>query len=317
MATVHKLLTPEEIATRAGSSIPFLHLGERREIFGARAARLRSLAPGHSMQGYLDFVAKVADRQQAALDDMPPVALPMPEAIERCHEHGMPPVGFAMHARDVGWCDMLRRMLRKLAEDVKGPAHAIVSNLENSRDELYEAQASKLLAGVSFGLDTGTAPLIGAGLQVYFTHLALSLGEDAFQPLDTPTLCPSCGARPTASVVRIGADAAGYRFLHCSLCSTEWHMVRIKCAQCESTKGITYSGIDAGAGTLKNPVMAETCDECNHYLKICYMDRDANVDPCADDLATLALDLLVGEAGREPWGVNFMLIHGDPEGAAT
>ncbi len=46
--------------------------------------------------------------------------------------------------------------------------------------------------------------------------------------------------------------------------------------------------------------MAETCDECNHYLKICYMDRDANVDPCADDLATLALDLLVTEAKGAP-----------------
>ena len=32
-----------------------------------------------------------------------------------------------------------------------------------------------------------------------------------------------------------------------------------------------------------------------------------------DDLATLGLDLLVTEEGREPWGVNYMLVHGDPE----
>jgi FdhE protein len=319
MAIVQKLLTPEEIAARAGSRIPYLHLGERREIFGQRAARLRSLAPGHAMEGYLGFIARVADAQQSMLENMPPVAIPRPEAIELSHERGMPPIGAATFARDVGWCDALRRMLRRLGDEIEGPARAVVNKLEMSRDELYEAQASKLLAGVTFGLDVATAPLIGAGLQVYFTHLALSLGEGAIKPLEMPSLCPACGSRPTASVARIGSEVQGYRFLHCSLCSTQWHMVRIKCTHCESTKGISYLGLDTsskGADPKKSSVMAETCDECKHYLKICYMDRDENVDPCADDLATVPLDLLVGDEGFEPWGVNYMLIHGDPEGAA-
>ena len=316
MAIVQKILTPEEIAARAGSRIPYLHLGERREIFGRRAARLRSLAPGHAMEGYLGFIAQVANAQQSMLENMPPVAIPRPEVIERSHEHGMPPIGAPSHARDIGWCDALRRMLRRLADEVEGPAREIVARLEMSRDELYEAQASKLLAGVTFGLDVATAPLIGAGLQVYFTHLALSIGEEGIRPLEMPNLCPACGSRPTASIARIGAEAAGYRFLHCSLCSTEWHMVRVKCTHCESTKGISYLGLDAPSRPLdpmKNPVMAETCGECKHYLKICYMDRDEYVDPCADDLATVALDLLVGDDGFEPFGVNFMLVHGDPD----
>jgi FdhE protein len=59
-------------------------------------------------------------------------------------------------------------------------------------------------------------------------------------------------------------------------------------------------------------VKAETCDECGTYLKICYMDRDPRVEPIADDIASLPLDLLVVASGKEPSGVNFMLVHGDP-----
>ncbi|QJR09282.1 Protein FdhE [Usitatibacter rugosus] len=314
MSTVHKLLTPEEIASKGGAKIPFLHLPERADAFASRARRLRSLAPGHALEGYLEFMALVADQQQVRLDNMPPVAIPRPEALDRSHEHGMPPIDFSTHARDVGWCDSLRRMLRAIAAETEGTTHDVVARLENSPDALYEAQASKLLAGITFGLDIATAPLIGAGLQVYFTHLALALGQDAIRPIEVPSVCPCCGSRPTASIARVGSEAIGFRFLHCSLCSTEWHMVRVKCTHCESTKGISYLSLDDGKSEArKSPVLAETCDECNHYLKICHMDRDLHVDPCADDLATLALDLLVTEDGREPWGVNYMLVHGDPD----
>jgi FdhE protein len=311
---IKPLLTPEQIAARAGSSeIPRLHMPERSSIFGERARRLRQLAPGHSMQGYLEFVALIAAAQQSALDATPLFALPRPEAVATSHEHGMPPLSHSSHARDRAWCDTLRHMLREIAAETSGRTRDAAVGLENSRDELYEGQASKLLAGVTFGLDPATAPFIGAGLQVYFTHLAIALGAEAIAPIDVPGICPCCGSRPTASVTRIGGEAAGYRFLHCSLCSTEWHMVRVKCTHCDSTKGISYSGIDDGkVHDAKAAVLAETCDECNSYLKIVYMDRDRDVDPCADDIATLPLDILVTEAGREPYGVNFMLVHGDP-----
>jgi formate dehydrogenase maturation protein FdhE len=41
---------------------------------------------------------------------------------------------------------------------------------------------------------------------------------------------------------------------------------------------------------------AETCDECRSYAKVLYQAQDPDVDPVADDLATLGLDLLVAEA---------------------
>jgi FdhE protein len=307
-----KLLTPEEIAAQAGSTIPFLRLPERSSVFLDRAARLRALAPGHSMAGYLEFIALLAAGQQALLQDMPPVRLPSTAHLAQCHDGGIPPLNFQTHARDQQWCNALRHLLRMLADRTTDRLNQVIVELEGSRDELYEAQASKLLAGVTLGLDVATAPLIGAGLQIYFTHLAIALGEQAFPRTAVATLCPCCGSRPTSSVARIGAKEAGYRFLHCALCNAEWHMVRIKCTHCESTKGISYLALDDGSPVDKKAVKAEVCDECGTYLKICYMERDPHVEPVADDLASLSLDLLVADTGKSPSGVNFMLIHGDP-----
>jgi len=120
-------------------------------------------------------------------------------------------------------------------------------------------------------------------------------------------------------VSRIGGDSAGTRYLHCALCSSQWHLVRIKCARCLQTKGIHYQSLqqadaqEPATGAPRAAVEAETCDECGHYLKIVHMERDAHVEPVADDLATVTLDLLVSEAGFERHGVNLMLLFGDPD----
>jgi FdhE protein len=206
------------------------------------------------------------------------------------------------------------------------PAEAGVKSLRQADAAWLEQQADRLLNGVMLGLDLAAAPLIAAALQTYWTHLVLSTqaarGTDRLPPfgrVDDATLCPCCASRPTASISRIGAESAGYRYLHCSLCSVQWHMVRIKCSHCEKTKGIGYQSlrpVDEEASTersAKPAVEAETCDECGHYLKIVHMERDMDVDPTADDLATVTLDLLVSDAGFQRHGVNLMLLFGDPE----
>jgi FdhE protein len=221
----------------------------------------------------------------------------------------MPPLNVQEHARDRAWCDTLRMMLRRLAAQTQGVARDTAVRLENERDELYEAQASKLLAGIAFGLDLARAPLIAAALQVYWVHMVTTLGAQAFGRNDAPTVCPCCGSRPVASVVRMGAQEAGLRFLHCSLCAAEWHMARIQCTSCESTKGIEYHMVRDGAKSAQ----AETCEECATYLKVFYMEHDPQVDATADDLASVALDLLVADTGKLRSGQNLMLIHGEEE----
>jgi len=310
-----KLLTPEQIAAQAGTTIPQLRLPSRANVFADRAARLRALAKNHPMAGYLEFSALLADAQHALVNDGPPMPLPAPMVIAQCIEHGMPPLNFRGHMRNARWRAGLRRLLHTISRQTSGAQYEVVIALEGECDEFFETQASKLLAGVRQGLHVAGAPFIGAALQAYFTQLVIEMGEQSFPRIETATVCPCCGSRPTASVVRIGAKDAGYRFLHCALCNAEWHMVRIKCSNCESTRGISYLHIDDGAPVDKHPVAVEVCEECGTYLKVCYMDRDPNVDPVADDLASLPLDLLVGDTGKTSSGVSFLLIHGDAESA--
>ena len=94
------------------------------------------------------------------------------------------------------------------------------------------------------------------------------------------------------------------RFCACSLCGTLWNYVRIKCTLCGSTKGIGYQEIEGGPGTVK----AETCDSCGCYVKILHQHKDPALDPVADDVATLGLDLLVREGGYRRGSFNPFLI---------
>jgi len=96
----------------------------------------------------------------------------------------------------------------------------------------------------------------------------------------------------------------GYRYLHCALCATEWHMVRVLCSQCgASGKNIAYYSLE-GNSADKSPseqggsaVRAETCDQCHGYRKILYQEKDTGVEPVADDVASVALDVLLAEEG--------------------
>jgi FdhE protein len=115
-----------------------------------------------------------------------------------------------------------------------------------------------------------------------------------------------------ASVLRIGGAEGGLRYLHCGLCASEWHVVRAKCSLCDNSRGIAYLSIEGPDGKPRRGIEAETCPECRAYLKLCRMDQDREVDPWADDLATLALDLLVDREGFERAGFNLLMLQGGP-----
>jgi FdhE protein len=152
-------------------------------------------------------------------------------------------------------------------------------------------------------IEPAAAPFVMAALQVVWTDMASRIDPRAVPYLDTPGACPVCGVPPVASIVRVGGQFQGYRYAQCALCSTEWHVVRVKCTNCDSTKGIAYHGIDGGSEALK----AESCDECHTYRKIGYQEKDYEFEPLADDLASLTLDLLMNEAGYRRSSPNPLL----------
>ena len=73
---------------------------------------------------------------------------------------------------------------------------------------------------------------------------------------------------PVSSIVQIGTTQ-GLRYLHCNLCETEWHVVRVKCSNCEQTRDLHYWSLDNEQSAIK----AETCGDCGTYLKILYQEK--------------------------------------------
>jgi FdhE protein len=93
------------------------------------------------------------------------------------------------------------------------------------------------------------------------------------------------------------------RFCACSLCATMWNVVRVKCLMCGSTDGVSFREIEG------NPnVKGETCEKCRNYVKILYQVNDPALDPMADDVASLGLDMLLAEEGWKRGGHNPFLL---------
>jgi FdhE protein len=274
-------------------------------MFRTRAQRFAVLSQGHALEPYLRFLAGLAEAQHRCQSDLPAVALPSPETRERGREFGMPPLDRGRVAPDETCTATLDRLFT-LAAEIEMPEPA---RLALQRVTALDATGR---AGMVHGVLsdwTATGPLaehtfVAAALQVHFARLAARLEVDGLTSV-AEGACPSCGSAPVASLVVGWQGAHGTRFCVCSLCATLWHVVRVKCALCNSTKGISYREVEGGPSVGK--VRAETCEECHGYLKIMLQQVDPALDPVADDVATLDLDLLVRDAGYNRGGVNFFL----------
>jgi FdhE protein len=161
--------------------------------------------------------------------------------------------------------------------------------------------ADGVLSGTPASTDLAAAPFVGAALQVYFSVLASGLPADRIERSEGG--CPVCDAAPVAGIV-LGDDKL--RYLACSLCASEWNLTRIQCWSCRSTGGIRFLGVAGDPGGLK----AEACSACGAYLKLFYAEQMPSVEPLADDVASLTLDLLAAQDGWARSGVNLFLLGG-------
>ncbi len=289
---------------------PRVVLPDNPRLFEERAARFAQLSSAHPMGAYLGLMALVARGQQAALGNRAPAPLPQ-AALEQSRSFGMPPLSAQGHARPPLWRDDLHDIVRAVRAEAAGAVQSTLDRLQAMDEASLEAVADRVLAGATLDEDAASVPFVGAALQVYFTRQAAALTVADVSHCDVATVCPVCGTRPVASIVRIGGVQANLRYLVCALCHTEWNMARAQCSSCETDKGVHFLSLtedpdaeQAGQAAVK----AEACDECKSYLKLLSQDKDAFVDPCADDLATLALDVLVDEQGFARSGPN-LLFH--------
>ncbi len=286
------------------SAPPFARLPEPETLFARRAERLRALAVGHELGGYLNFLAGLADAQHALQDGLPSVVLPDAEALSRAREFAMPPLNRNRFAADATFQMTFDRLVAAAARaDMPEAARTALRKLE-AADATAQARRLAAVLGDAIPIETiAEHVFVACALQVHFARLAAGLDAKALVAVGDGA-CPSCGGPPVASLVVGWQGAHGARFCACALCATLWNYVRIKCCVCGSTKGIGYKEVDGGPGTIK----AETCDECRTYVKVLHQVNDPALEPVADDVASVGLDLLVREEGFRRGGVNPFLV---------
>src|SRR5690242_11669343 len=119
--------------------------------------------------------------------------------------------------------------------------------------------------------------------------------EPGVQPV-----CPFCGEKPVAAVLRPEGDG-GKRFLLCSLCFTEWEFRRLLCPNCgeeDKDKLPVYTADEFPH------IRVEACDTCRVYLKAVDLTKNGLAVPEVDELASVALDLWAAEHGYSKLQTN-------------
>lgn len=300
MTRASRIADPIDIGKVAAP--PPIRLPDPKVVFSRRADRLAHLAAGSAMADFLSFMASLAGAQSAALETLtantPSQAFP---------SQGMTPRDRARWRPGRSWQRVLAVILDRLrttplTEETRAALECLAGQDANALDALAE----KAVHFASGEAEPAQACLAFAALQVCWTHEASLFAPEDVRLPEGDGACPICGSPPVSSIVHAAGPVAGVRFRVCALCATEWHLVRIKCANCHSTKGIAYLEIEGGVGLVK----AETCDECRTYTKIIYIEKDPNAEVFADDLATLGLDIMVDEAGWQRATPNPFLLPG-------
>lgn len=262
-------------------------------LFLRRSDRFRALADGHPLKPYLIFLADLSSAQHWVQQELPPAAAPDPALLARARMHGMPPIDRTGFEPDAACTATLDRLLVLFADcGMPDPARAALRHLADADADSRTVMMRAVLADQIPVEAIAGHVLVAAALQVDFARRAALLDPAALHPIGDG-VCPACGSRPGVSLITGRPGAHGTRYCVCSLCSTHWHHVRIKCVMCGSTKGISLQEIEGGPGTVK----VETCAECRRYVKILHQHKDPALDPVADDVASLGLDLLVRETG--------------------
>jgi FdhE protein len=266
---------------------PFVRLPDPATIFADRAKRLRDLAADNPLGPYMRFLGDIVAAQHAIGAGLPP---PSPQQ--------------APLAQQPEFTTILDAML-DATSGVQAPQQAraahdrLVALNQSARRKLAE----EISAGTYETDRIGESLYVAASVQLYLVRQSACLDAKTLQPRPDNT-CPCCGAAPVSSMIVGWTQAHKARYLCCSLCSTLWNFVRIKCVSCSSTDGIVYSTIDGGP----RDVAVETCSVCRTYIKHLHQHQAPLLEPFADDVASYGLDLLVRQEGFRSSALNPLLV---------
>lgn len=282
-------LSPDPSVIGSVPEAPFVLLPDPQSVFSTRARRFAFLAESSNLGDYLRFLAALSGVQADLVASLPPVAAVRMARIDRVAPAGDPALDTTLTrlcdgAKGIDMPETARVALD--AVSAAGPSDRVWMFLNLADDHIpADATAPHLFAAAAW--------------QVHLTRLAATLQADDLTPLATG-LCPACGGRPVTSSVIADETIENVRYCTCATCATRWNEVRIKCMTCGSTKGLSYRSVETHEATVK----AECCTECQSWLKILYQTKNPSLDPVADDVGSLGLDLMMRETGLRRGGFH-------------
>lgn len=294
----------EPMSIGEAANPPFAVLPRPAELFLKRAERFAQIAPGHELQPYLEFLGLLSRVQHDVQNDLPLPTLPSEHRLATARTNGMPPLSYGQveldEVADLTFSALLDR-LRPL--DLTDAARAAVRALSAASVETRRLAMQAILLDEVPADAIAEHVLAAAATQVQLARLAARLDVASLARV-ADAACPACGGPPVTSMVVGWEGAHGTRFCTCSVCATHWHVPRIRCLPCGAEKGITYQSIEGGDDTI----MGEACDACRSYVKMLHHFKNTALDPVADDVGSLGLDLTLARDGFQRTSANPFLI---------
>lgn len=292
-------LKPDPSMIGGIAKVPLARLPDPARLFQTRAQRLSFLAE-HSanLAPYLSFLAALCGAQVRLVSALPAARPPAEDQLRSARANHMPPLDrAAMCAELSAAIDLLPDLLADSAmpEPARLALAALVAADATDRDWVMTNVLTDQIP------EDSVAPHLFAALalQVVAARQAALLHVEQLVAIG-PGICPACGGRHASSLVTENIGAEGARYCACATCQTLWNEVRVKCTCCGSTKGITYRSVETEEATVK----AECCRECGSWVKILYQNKNASLEPIADDVASLGLDLMMRDSAWRRGGYN-------------
>lgn len=297
-----KSLSPDAVIPGSLSGAPFVLPPDAARLFARRAQRLRQCADAGPLAPYLSFLAAIAQAQADIEPHLPPPRAVSTQRAAEAAAHAMPLLTLDDLTSDPAFDATLDRLFDAVASaPMPAAAASALDKARRNAPEVFAQAAGMLFSEPATGAVPPDGLFVAAGLQLHAARAASSLAAATMRPIATG-VCPACGGRPAVSLVVGVAGAEGARYAVCSLCATQWNEVRVTCLSCGSNAGIRYRAVETAADEAD--VKAETCEACHGWLKIVYQNRNPALDPFADDVASLGLDLKMRETEFQRRGVN-------------
>ncbi|SDL44991.1 formate dehydrogenase accessory protein FdhE [Paracoccus chinensis] len=285
---------------------PLAILPKPERLFTQRAERFERLAEESNLSPYLQFLAALCRLQARLSVELPEPQAPSADRIALARASRMPPLDRRALVDDAGLAATLDALLDGAREIEMPPeARLALDALRAATPEDRRWLFSNIMDDLVPADSAAPHLFVAAAVQVHMARLAAALEADQLVPIRTG-VCPACGGKPATSIVTGVMGAEGARYAACACCQTLWNEVRVKCLSCGSTKGIAFQAVEDGSGDAQ--VKAETCDECESWVKQMAQNKNPALEPVADDVASLGLDALMQGGKWRRAGFNPFLI---------